>query len=178
MTDKKVTCVACKGAGGGATYTAGTGIVIENNEISADTSVLATKAELPNTLFTREYTHVDFDTFINDFCYADNNKYYLKQPVLLSFNWGGEISGTYNILSKVSMVIAKDTLIKDGNTMVLLPKIIGCTASGKAYVSGSTSYKSLLSPTSTNPSAYAVTNSSELLQSGWTSDKKALHIYY
>lgn len=48
MTDRKVTCVACKGAGGGATYTAGTGIVIESNEISADTSVLATKTELPD----------------------------------------------------------------------------------------------------------------------------------
>ena len=46
MTDRKPTCVACKGAGGGATYTAGTGIVIESNEISADTSVLATKVEL------------------------------------------------------------------------------------------------------------------------------------
>lgn len=47
MTDRKPTCVACKGAGG-VDYTAGTGIVIENNEISADTSVLATKTELPD----------------------------------------------------------------------------------------------------------------------------------
>jgi len=47
MTDRKPTCVACKVAGG-ATYTAGTGIVIESNEISADTSVLATKTELPD----------------------------------------------------------------------------------------------------------------------------------
>lgn len=47
MTDRKPTCVACKGAGG-ADYTAGTGIVIEDKEISADTSVLATKTELPD----------------------------------------------------------------------------------------------------------------------------------
>ena len=43
MTDRKPTCVACKGAGGGATYTAGTGIKIESNEISADTTVLQPK---------------------------------------------------------------------------------------------------------------------------------------
>lgn len=48
MTERKPTCVACKGAGGGATYTAGDGIKIESNEISADTSVLATKTELPD----------------------------------------------------------------------------------------------------------------------------------
>ncbi len=48
MTERKPTCVACKGAGGGANYTAGTGIKIESNEISADTSVLATKTELPD----------------------------------------------------------------------------------------------------------------------------------
>ena len=46
MTERKPTCVACKGAGGGANYTAGEGIKIESNEISADTSVLATKTEL------------------------------------------------------------------------------------------------------------------------------------
>lgn len=39
---RKPTCVACKGAGG-ADYTAGTGIVIESNEISADTTVLQPK---------------------------------------------------------------------------------------------------------------------------------------
>ena len=44
---RKPTCVACKG-GSGADYTAGDGIVIESNEISADTSVLATKSELPD----------------------------------------------------------------------------------------------------------------------------------
>ena len=48
MTERKPTCVACKGAGGGANYTAGDGIKIESNEISADTSVLATKTELPD----------------------------------------------------------------------------------------------------------------------------------
>ena len=49
MTERKPTCVACKGVGGGGTtYTAGAGIVIESNEISADTSVLATKSELPD----------------------------------------------------------------------------------------------------------------------------------
>lgn len=204
MTDRKPTCVACKGAGG-ANYTAGTGIVIESNEISADTSVLATKSELPDMddyqpkltegngiditsdvisideskiNFNREYTLVDFDTFIADFCYESDNKYYLKQSVLLSFNWGGEISGTYNTLAnRVALVIAKNTLIKDGNSNVSIPPIMGLhISSGNVYISSSLGYSAIFN--STNPKAQLINDHTTLLQSGWTNVRKALRIYY
>lgn len=98
---RKPTCVACKGAGGGADYTAGTGIVIESNEISADTSVLATKSELPPTLTALSPININTDNQINLKDYAqiqdvanldfttmfDKNGYYLtaKKDMVISF---------------------------------------------------------------------------------------------
>ena len=78
MTDRKPTCVACKGAGG-ANYTAGTGIVIESNEISADTTVLQPKLTAGSGIaitndvisvdgagsFTR-YTETDWSIFVSN----------------------------------------------------------------------------------------------------------------
>lgn len=85
MTERKPTCVACKGAGG-ADYTAGTGIVIEDKEISADTSVLATKTELPDMTDYQEKLTAGAGIDITDNVISCEDGTYVK---VTDYDWSG-----------------------------------------------------------------------------------------
>ena len=98
MTERKPTCVACKGAGG-ANYTAGTGIVIENNEISADTTVLQPKLTAgtgisitDNVIYAEDGTYVKVeDTDWSKLNLFDNTTKTILRDCIIAFANNGAV---------------------------------------------------------------------------------------
>lgn len=136
MTERKPTCVACKGAGGGANYTAGEGIKIESNEISADTTVLQSKLTA-GTGITIDVDNIISATggdWIEDTSYEwskfANNDVTLKDLLFVVYTTYASTTGIYNaVLIKRGQSIASTYEINlpkryaDGNELTLLTTI-------------------------------------------------------
>lgn len=111
MTDRKPTCVACKGAGGGATYTAGNGISISaENEISVDTTTIQEKL-----------TAGDNITIVDNVISASSGEWKIADPT----KWGNCVNNQYiaqydmilylkaNATNYYAFFLKKDCIVQD-----------------------------------------------------------------
>ena len=138
MTERKPTCVACKGAGGGGTtYTAGEGIKIESNEISADTTVLQSKLTAGTGIdLTNDEVSVDTDTVA------------LKSDIISGFELvdPSNYSSLYTSTS-TRLEFVKDVIMVKDNCLTHFIK--GTTFSGTkpdAYIIGNTNVEGTVIP--------------------------------